>query len=213
MPRSCGGNSCTINASAVANMTAAPTPCTPRARSRNRAVGAWAHASEATVKMTSPIASSRLCPKMSPSEPAVSSTTVRVSVYASTTHVSSANDGIQRLRDVRQRHGHDRHVEQQHERADDDRRERPPLAGARFRREQRHGLAEDLAEPGGLRGQRGPPGDFRGLAGGTLATTVGRARTVRGPRVDRQRQLDHRQADLDPIAADQALVVQSRARR
>ena len=57
------------------------------------ALGAWAHASEETVKMTSPIASSRLCPKMSPSEPAVSSTTVRVSVYASTTHCRDANDG------------------------------------------------------------------------------------------------------------------------
>ena len=56
-------------------------------------MGAWAHASDANVKMTRPIASSRLCPKMSPSEPAVSSTTVRVSVYASTTHCSSANEG------------------------------------------------------------------------------------------------------------------------
>ena len=61
--------------------------------SRNVASGAWAHATEATVKMTSPITSSRLCPKMSPSEPAVSSATERVSVYASTTHCSSSNDG------------------------------------------------------------------------------------------------------------------------
>ena len=69
-------------------ITAPPRPCTARARRSVSMFGASAHASEATVKMATPMANTRLRPNLSPSVAAGSRATAKVSVKAFTVHSS-----------------------------------------------------------------------------------------------------------------------------
>ena len=69
-------------------ITAPPRPCTARARRSVSMFGASAHASEATVKIATPMANTRLRPNLSPSVAAGSRATAKVSVKAFTVHSS-----------------------------------------------------------------------------------------------------------------------------
>lgn len=89
VPRSRPWNSCAISASEVANMTAPPIPCAPRARFRNSGLVASAQVSDEAVNRTRPPAKTSRRPRMSPSEPAVSSSDASISAYASITHCRS----------------------------------------------------------------------------------------------------------------------------
>ena len=71
VPRSRPWNSWEINASAVANMIAPPTPWTPRATIRKSESFASPQAADAMVNSTIPITNSRLRPNRSARAPAV----------------------------------------------------------------------------------------------------------------------------------------------
>jgi len=86
LPRSRPWKSCAIRAGATANMTAAPTPCTPRATSSMIELGAAPQHSDAIVNTQSPTVQTRRRPRRSASEPAVSSSEAREIEYASITH-------------------------------------------------------------------------------------------------------------------------------
>jgi hypothetical protein len=73
VPRSRPWNACASSASEVANMIAPPIPCPARDSTRKTGSFASAQSSEPAVKIATPIANSSLRPKMSASEPAVSS--------------------------------------------------------------------------------------------------------------------------------------------
>ena len=72
-PRSSGRNVDTITASAAGVSTAPATPCSARASTSSSIVGASAQNSEVTPKPATPSANTRRSPKMSPSEPPISS--------------------------------------------------------------------------------------------------------------------------------------------
>jgi hypothetical protein len=72
-PRSSGGNVATITASAAGVSSAPVTPCSARAATRTSMLGASAHTSEVTPKPSTPAVNIRRSPKMSPSEPPISS--------------------------------------------------------------------------------------------------------------------------------------------
>ena len=92
IPSSLPLNSCAISASETANMIAPPTPCTARETLSQVGSGASAATPDATVKITSPQANTRLRPSRSASEPATRTNAASVSVYASTTHWRSVNE-------------------------------------------------------------------------------------------------------------------------
>ena len=73
LPRSSGGKVETITASAAGVRTAPATPCSARASTSSSIVGASAQNSDVTPKAPTPIANTRRSPKMSPSEPPISS--------------------------------------------------------------------------------------------------------------------------------------------
>ena len=73
VPRSRPWNVAASSASDVANIAAAPMPCSARASSRNSGEVASAHSSEAAVKTASPVVKMSRRPNRSASEPAVSS--------------------------------------------------------------------------------------------------------------------------------------------
>ena len=90
VPRSRPWKACASSASEVANMIAPPIPCPARASTRKTGPFASAQSSDPAVKIARPIANSSLRPKMSASEPAVSSSAASDRAYASTTHCSWA---------------------------------------------------------------------------------------------------------------------------
>ena len=78
LPRSAGGKVATITASAAGVSAAPATPCSARASTSVSIVGASAHAMEGTPKAKTPRANTRRSPKMSPSDPPISSSEPRV---------------------------------------------------------------------------------------------------------------------------------------
>ena len=73
LPRSSGGNTATITASAAGVRTAPQTPWSARATTSSSIVGASAHSSEVTPKPATPKTNMRRSPKRSPSEPPIRS--------------------------------------------------------------------------------------------------------------------------------------------
>ena len=73
LPRSAGAKFATITASAAGVSSAPATPWSARAATRSSMVGARAQASDVTPKASTPRANTRRSPKMSPSEPPISS--------------------------------------------------------------------------------------------------------------------------------------------
>ena len=72
-PRSSSGKTWVMIASVLGVSRAANTPWTARKTHSTAIEGATAHSSEATPKPTTPMKKTRRCPKMSPSEPPISS--------------------------------------------------------------------------------------------------------------------------------------------
>ena len=73
LPRSSGGKVDTITASAAGVSSAPATPCRARAPTSTSIVGARAQSSEVAPNRNTPSANTRRSPKMSPSEPPISS--------------------------------------------------------------------------------------------------------------------------------------------
>ena len=80
LPRSSGRNTASRMARLPGVSSAAPTPCSARARIRNVAPGATAHSRDATANQTTPITKTFLRPYLSPSDPASSSSPASVIV-------------------------------------------------------------------------------------------------------------------------------------
>ena len=78
LPRSSGGKVETITASAAGVSSAPATPWSARAATSTSMVGASAQISEVTPKADTPSAKTRRSPKMSPSEPPISSSEASV---------------------------------------------------------------------------------------------------------------------------------------
>ena len=97
VPRSRPWNSCESSASDVENMIAPPIPCSARARIRNSGSLAAPQRADAAVKITIPVTKTRLRPKRSATDPAVSVQVASASAYASTTHCRSENDAFSDL--------------------------------------------------------------------------------------------------------------------
>ena len=79
LPRSSGGKVRTITASAAGVSSAPATPWRARAATSTSIVGARAHSIEVTPNALMPNANTRRSPKMSPSEPPISSSEPSVS--------------------------------------------------------------------------------------------------------------------------------------
>ena len=120
-------NSCESSASAVANMIAPPMPWTPRAMIRNSASFARPQSAEASVKRTIPIMKTRLRPKRSASGTRGQDARRERERVGVDHPLQVGERGVERPLDRGQGDVHDRDVEQEHERGDADRQQRPPL--------------------------------------------------------------------------------------
>ncbi|MFY9671447.1 MAG: hypothetical protein WAK44_26135 [Trebonia sp.] len=80
-----------ISAIVVANIAAAPSPCTPRAAISTPTFGARPHASEDNANTTRPIRYTRRRPSRSATDPTVSTSAASTSAYKSITHCRSWN--------------------------------------------------------------------------------------------------------------------------
>ena len=89
IPRSRPEYELEIRAIVVANIAAAPSPCTPRAAISRPTLGARPQASEEAAKTTSPITYTRRRPNLSATDPAVSTSAARTRAYRSITHCRS----------------------------------------------------------------------------------------------------------------------------
>ena len=98
VPRSRPWNSWEMIASETANIPAPPIPCAPRATISQAGDCAAPHRAEAAVKRPIAIRNTRLRPRRSPSEPALSIVAASVSAYASTTHCRSVKEVFSSLR-------------------------------------------------------------------------------------------------------------------
>ena len=78
LPRSSGGNTATITASAAGVRSAPETPCSARATTSISIVGASAHSSEVTPNPATPTTNMRRSPNRSPSEPPIRSSELSV---------------------------------------------------------------------------------------------------------------------------------------
>src|SRR5258706_9669882 len=90
LPRSLSGNVALMMARLPGTMRAAPMPCSARNAISIRMLGASPQAIEPAVNTATPMRKMRLRPSRSPSAPPVSMSAARKSVYASTTHCTSA---------------------------------------------------------------------------------------------------------------------------
>ena len=88
--RSSGWNDAPRIARLPGTSNAPPAPCTARAMTRNKTLGAAAHATLASVKSERPNRNTRLRPNRSPSAPPSSKKAVSVTRYASSVHWSPA---------------------------------------------------------------------------------------------------------------------------
>ena len=128
VPRSGPWNAFASSASAVANISAAPLPWIARATLSSSGVPASPHSSEAAVKIAEPDHEHQPAPEQVRERPARQQQR-RQRERVGVDHPLQVGEArAERPLDVRQRRVHDRDVEQEHERADVDGEQGPPLA-------------------------------------------------------------------------------------